>query len=307
MLKIKVKFSVAYLLTFFFLCNTSVLAAQFVSLTDFGDNPGRLDASLLVAEKSTDKLLVFLHGCTQLGEQFVKESQLQALAERQHFLLLVPQQSRMNNINRCFNWFSESDASKRQGESLSLINMIQTVKQRFNVKEVGIVGISAGAAMITPLIIQAPDLFQYAIIVAATAYQCADGLMSGLSCMYSGPQDQSAILNNIKQQWPSNSAIPMISIWQGGADKLVNPVNATMLAAQWQQAASQPLSTKQLPHESYQQTQWHDSQGNLTITLFTIYAMGHAMPITTEQAPLPKFIYNSELSIARYIAEVWRW
>tara|TARA_R110002096_G_scaffold292224_3_gene486711 strand:+ start:10493 stop:10669 length:177 start_codon:yes stop_codon:yes gene_type:complete len=40
---------------------------------------------------------------------------------------LAPQQVTSNNISRCFNWLESGDATREQGEALSIRNMIAQV------------------------------------------------------------------------------------------------------------------------------------------------------------------------------------
>lgn len=280
-------------------------AGKFIELTRFGDNPGRLNAQLYVPTSTSNKLLVFLHGCTQQGKAFVIETALQAFAERHNLLLLVPQQRRMNHINLCYNWYSKTDAMG-EGESRSMLSMIKTLKQQYPINSVGIVGISAGAAMITPLLIQKPELFSYVAIVASPAYDCADGIFSGLSCMLKGPKNIDSMIDAIKKQWPEKTPIPQISIWQGGEDKVVVPANAELLANQWLHTAKQPLSKQQLQSPAYQQTQWRNQQGELLLSHVLINKMGHALPVDLNKAELPKFSFVTEISITEFIEKHWQ-
>lgn len=280
-------------------------AGEFIELRRFGDNPGRLDAQLYVPTSTSDKLLVFLHGCTQQGKAFVIETALQEFAERHNILLLVPQQRRMNHINLCFNWYSKTD-TVGDGESRSILSMLKTLKQHYEVSKLGIVGISAGAAMITPLLVQEPELFSYAAIVASPAYDCADGIFSGLSCMLRGPKNPDSIMGAIKKQWPEKTPIPQLSIWQGREDKVVVPVNAKLLTEQWLQAATQPLTKQQFQSAAYQHTQWRNQEGDILLSHVLIDKMGHALPVYSTQANLPEFSFSSEISITEFIEKYWQ-
>ena len=54
-------------------------------------------------------LVVVLHGCTQSADDYLAHSGWRELADRDGFVLVLPQQKIANNLNRCFNWFEEND------------------------------------------------------------------------------------------------------------------------------------------------------------------------------------------------------
>jgi poly(hydroxyalkanoate) depolymerase family esterase len=95
----------------------------------------------------------------------------------------MPQQSLENNIKGCFNWYSTSDFAKETGENLSIKNMILTLKQHLGGADVYILGLSAGGAMASSLLVNYPDLFNAGAIVAGIPFPCADGLITVISCM----------------------------------------------------------------------------------------------------------------------------
>ena len=50
-------------------------------------------------------LLVMLHGCRQNAESFAATTRMNRIANRDHFLVLYPEQDRMNNAQGCWNWY----------------------------------------------------------------------------------------------------------------------------------------------------------------------------------------------------------
>ena len=75
-------------------------------------------------------LVVVLHGCTQNAAGYDESSGWSRLAEQHGFLLLYPEQQRLNNLKLCFNWFSPDDAAREKGEALSIRQMIKGVQGR---------------------------------------------------------------------------------------------------------------------------------------------------------------------------------
>src|SRR5687767_3101012 len=99
-------------------------------LSDFGPNPGELDARLYTPTESPIALVVVLHGCTQTASSYDRGSGWSELAERHGFAVLFPQQRRANNSNLCFNWFLPGDARRGRGEAASVGEMVQHVARR---------------------------------------------------------------------------------------------------------------------------------------------------------------------------------
>lgn len=288
--------------------NAQYAQADFKKLTNFGENPGELTASYYVKNKTSDNMVVLLHGCVQSGEMLAQQSGFLGLAESHNFTLLVPQQSESNNIKTCFNWFSPQDTEKDKGESLSLKNMINQVKNQVKAKNVYITGLSAGGAMASIMLVNYPELFISGAIIAGIPYPCADNLIKAISCMRSGPSQTASeftqlvnAINKTQQHWPT------LSIWTGKADKVVNPLNSAILARHWamlSQANSVPVIERE---DGYQITRWN-KENNTLVELIEIETMGHGLPVDPEknnggsEAP---FVLKAPISAAISIINFW--
>ena len=166
--------------------------AEFFELENFADNPGELSATYYLPTPIADEseslpLVVLLHGCAQKGKELAEKSGLLGLAQQYKFVLLMPQQGLTNNIKRCFNWYSPDDYTKDKGETRSIKNMITTLKKQFSSDKVFIIGLSAGGAMASSILVNYPELFTAGAVVAGIPFPCADGLIKGISCMKNGP------------------------------------------------------------------------------------------------------------------------
>lgn len=110
-------------------------ADKLIELTEFGTNPGNLNAKHFIPEvlHGQSPLVVVLHGCTQDADGFDKGSGWSALAETYGFALVFPEQRRSNNMNLCFNWFSPADTARDAGEALSISQMVDTMIERYGI------------------------------------------------------------------------------------------------------------------------------------------------------------------------------
>src|SRR3954447_14880495 len=93
-------------------------ASAAAAVDRFGTNPGNLAMYVYLPDHRpiAPALVVALHGCTQSAEDYLAHSGWRELADRDGFVLVLPEQRTTNNLNRCFNWFQESDIRRGSGE-----------------------------------------------------------------------------------------------------------------------------------------------------------------------------------------------
>lgn len=282
--------------------------AAFNTLAQFGDNPGQLSASYYTPAQDHKPLVVLLHGCSQNGQELAEKSGLLSLAKNR-FAVLVVQQSGQNNIKSCFNWYSDDDYNKDGGESLSIKNMIVTLKQRLKSTDTYIMGLSAGGAMTSVMMVNYPELFRAGAVIAGIPFPCADGLIKAISCMKNGPsqtiQELTALVksrNQSTQQWPQ------LSVWTGTADKIVNPSNAKALALAW--VALRKLSGKAeiTQRAEFTISVWRNQQQPL-VELVELNDLGHGIMVDTPVTPgedMGGFLLNASISTVKHITQFWR-
>ncbi len=298
---------------FFGLLLSQHTLANFTTLTTFGDNPGELSASYYTPSEQPINLVVLLHGCVQSGETLAQQSGLLALAKQHNFALLMPQQNQNNNIKNCFNWFSEQDTNKNSGENLSIKNMITTLHTKLNSQNTYVLGLSAGGAMTSSLLVNYPELFHAGAVIAGLPYPCANNLIKAISCMRGGPsqtaqelsQQVLALQRNKKQDWPK------LSVWTGSNDQVVNPKNAQVLAEHWAQLSlhngSKKAEVKQQPN--YQISQWKNAQNQVQVELIELENIGHGIAINSQQengGSAADFLLAAPLSAAIHIIDFWK-
>ena len=289
---------------------TSQPLVNFQPLTHFGDNPGDLTASYFQPTKQTKSLVVFLHGCVQQGEALAKQSGFVSLAKQHNFTLLLPQQSKKNNVTSCFNWFSEQDSGKDQGEVLSIKNMILTLKAQSEFEDVFIAGLSAGGAMTSALLVHYPELFSAGAVIAGLPYPCANNLAKAISCMRNGPSQSSKELASLAKQ--GNEAVkkwPRLIVITGSKDKVVNPKNSHSLALQWSKLSETSLKPSKTSLADYQQTLWQNNEESVQVKLVEVNEIGHGLSVNSSyknRDASADFLYESSLDSAMNIIEFWR-
>jgi len=301
--------SIVFLTIFSSFSHATAKPKNMQDLSSFGENPGQLSANYLAATSANKPLVVLLHGCIQNGVSLAQQSGLYSQAKKQNFTLLIPQQNKNNNAKLCFNWFSSQDIEHNKGELLSLKNMILTTSELTKASKVYIVGLSAGGAMTSNLMVQYPELFEAGAIIAGIPYPCADNLIKAISCMRSGPSSSSSELASQVIKHKSNKPHwPRLSIWVGENDKVVHPNNAKILAQQWAKLSSLSEFKKHTLKNEVTRQVWRNSQDEKQVELVSIGAIGHGYPInptlnSDEQAA--DFVIPTSISATTEILKFW--
>ena len=313
MLLTKIQFKKASFFGFLITLITSTACfAEFKNLEKFGRNPGELTASYFKPQTKVapQTIVVLLHGCTQNAEKFAKQSGFLGLAQQHNFILLLPQQSKKNNIKGCFNWFSTADNAKEAGELLSIKNMLLTLKQQFFIDTSYIAGFSAGGAMTAALLAHYPELFSGGAVVGGIPYPCADGLIKAIACMRNGPALSAIKLAELVKNKQNNTVIhwPNLLVIIGDTDKIVNPKNGRYLAQQWQQLKGLAQSETH-KKEHLATTLWRNNQQQVEIELIEIANFGHSFSVNPKLKNGGKeanFINKAHISSAITMMEFWR-
>ena len=122
--------------SFFLFLITTLSSSQIYSQEDhlditekyeFGLNPG--DLRMFVFDKipksdTLKPLVVALHGCNQNVDDYAEITGWNKIVENNRFYMLYPSQRMTNNLSRCFNWFNSKDTDTQDGETFSILEMI---------------------------------------------------------------------------------------------------------------------------------------------------------------------------------------
>lgn len=296
-------------------------------VANFGSNPGELRMFAYVPRDlgPSRPLVVALHGCVQSAGAYDDETGWAALADQWRFALLLPQQTYANNSAACFNWFEPGDFAREGGEAMSIKQMIDKMRNdhRIDPKRIYVTGLSAGGAMTAVMLATYPEVFAAGAIVAGIPYRCAASQDETRAC---GVLDTSRVKTKTPAEWgdlvrdsprgngTTNSHAgpwPRVSIWQGGADGVVNPKNYTELVKQWtnvhgiDDVADDKDSVAGYPHEMHK-----DAAGRVLVEGYFIPGMDHGTPVdpgTGERkcgmsAP---YILDKDICSSYYIGKFW--
>ncbi len=256
---------------------------------EFGSNPGGLRMFQYRPEtlRAPAALVVALHGCQQTALDYARQAGWLEQAERWGFMLLLPEQPSTNNGQRCFNWFEPDSIGRDQGETGSIRQMIARVQadQPIDPKRIYVAGLSAGGAMTAALLAVYPDVFAGGGIVAGIPYGCASGLISALRCQFLGRDLEPAEWGEWVRQATASTGLkptsgPLVSIWQGKSDWVVDADNAVELVEQW--TALQNIDRRAVVEQSesgYSHRVYRDNAGQPRVELYLIGDMGHGQPI----------------------------
>jgi poly(hydroxyalkanoate) depolymerase family esterase len=111
-------------------------------------------------------LIVVLHGCKQRALNFAYASGWTGFADRASVRLLCPDQRRIANLFRCWNWFHPL-AQGGKGELDVILAMLDDAAKRVGVTAVAAVGMSAGGGLAALLAFHHPERFDAIATVAA--------------------------------------------------------------------------------------------------------------------------------------------
>jgi poly(hydroxyalkanoate) depolymerase family esterase len=177
-------------------------------------------------------LIVMLHGCKQDAQSFAEGTRMNALADESRCAVLYPEQSKVHNALRCWNWF-ESASLDGHGEAALIARLIEHVTERWPVdpERVYLAGMSAGGAMACILTVRHSRLFAACAIHSGLMYGAARSPMQAFAAMQSGPT-AAAIDEARKVAIDEAGGIVPTLVIHGERDTTVNPVNADQIIAQ---------------------------------------------------------------------------
>ncbi|MFZ6733948.1 alpha/beta hydrolase family esterase [Undibacterium sp. Ji42W] len=171
-------------------------------------------------------LVVMLHGCLQDAAALAASSKMNQLAARKRFLVLYPEQEKLSNAQACWNWY-DTRSGRAQREAMSIDAVIDQVclLQPVDQHRVAIAGLSAGASMAALLAVSHPRRFRALIMHSGIATGLAHSSATAIMAMRGRRLTATPL--------PAGIKLPALLVIQGSKDRIVFPVNGTLVAQQW--------------------------------------------------------------------------
>lgn len=217
-------------------------------------------------------LVMMLHGCTQTPVDFAAGTGMNALADLHGFVVVYPEQSRGDNAQSCWNWFSRRDQQRGRGEPAILAGIAAQTATAYGAapETTFVAGLSAGAAMAVILGETYNDVFTAVGAHSGLPYGAATDVPSAFAAMSGTGKDRLV---------PSKHATRTI-IFHGTADRTVISANGVMIANDIVRAGpAQTLSESRTGRENgraFTREITETVEGKLLIEHWTIEGLAHA-------------------------------
>jgi len=251
---------------------------QFLSLSHSSGRGSR--AYKLYVPSSYDgdpaPLIVMLHGCKQNPEDFAAGTRMNALAEKDGFLVAYPAQTMRDNGSNCWNWFDANQQS-REGIEPSLISgIVSDIRKSHAVdsSRIFVAGLSAGAAMAVILGTTHPEVFAAVGAHSGLPVGVAHDVPSAFAAM----GGRAAASTRVSVGKP---AVPTI-VFHGDADHTVAMANGNTIVDQATQAyADSDTTLHKRPTESpddkrFSMTAYEDANGRRRVEQWIVHGGAHA-------------------------------
>ena len=219
-------------------------------------------------------VVMMLHGCTQSPEDFASGTGMNALADRDGFVIIYPAQSRGDNAQSCWNWFSRGDQRRGRGEPAILAGLAQKVCDDHGVTRDNtfVAGFSAGAAMAVILGETYSDVFAAVGAHSGLPAGAAKDVASAFTAMAG---------NALESPDPvlADDHVRTI-LFHGSADRTVHPANSDGIARRARHGGPrQSVETSicgEVKGRSYSREISSNADGNAMVERWTVEGQGHA-------------------------------
>jgi poly(hydroxyalkanoate) depolymerase family esterase len=253
--------------------------AQFLAATfsnEAGSRPYKLYVPSGYRPGRPVPLIVMLHGCTQSPDDFAAGTRMNEAAEEYTCLVIYPGQTASANKQKCWNWFSEGDQHRGQGEPSLIAGITRQVMRDYAVdpRRVYVAGLSAGGAAAAIMGAAYPDLFAAIGVHSGLACGAARDMQSAFAAMQRGGAAGTVAARSGAQR----CIVPAI-VFHGDHDSTVHPRNADAVVAQSAQAAALSKRTEQgrVPGgHAYSRTLSTDAAGRTVVEQWVVHGAGHA-------------------------------
>lgn len=221
-------------------------------------------------------LMVMLHGCRQNADLFATSTRMNAIAARERFLVLYPEQDRSANAQGCWSWFDTS-SGRAHREVASIMGAIDQVCMLYSADRdrIAVAGLSAGASMAALVALREPQRFKAVIMHSGIPPGTAHSTLSAVSAMH-GRRTTKPLRAS---QAPTAAGLPPLLVIHGREDTVVAPSNGQAAVHAWAEAAGAaggPQRTLQRGKRHAAQVTDFKRRGSTAATLMEVTALGHA-------------------------------
>ena len=221
-------------------------------------------------------MIVMLHGCGQDADKFAASTGMNKVAARERFLVLYPEQDRLANPQRCWNWF-DTKAGRAFGEAALVMATVEQVCQLHPVdrQRVAVAGMSAGASMAALLVTRYPERFKALVMHSGIAPGTAHSTLTALHAMRGrrSTAPMPATPATMSAAWP-----PLLVI-HGMVDTVVDLRNGRACAQVWADAAGAVATAQRSVQRGRRYAMAvtdFKRKGSTAATLAEIKGLGHA-------------------------------
>lgn len=191
-----------------------------------------------LAKTKKAPVVVMLHGCEQNAEEFAAGTRITKWADKEKFIVLLPEQNILYNPYKCWNWVLPVN-NARTGETQVIVEMLDAVIAKYGADKdrVFAAGMSSGASMVNILGNCYPERFKglgshdgTQFYSTKTGMDFADVVLHGASV----PPFDAAQVGNRCSSFVSNrpSKMPII-IFHGMNSPLMSPAHAFQIESEF--------------------------------------------------------------------------
>ena len=178
-------------------------------------------------------LVVMIHGCRQTAEAFERGTRMSAIADREGFAVLYPDQATFANIRRCWNWF-EPNTAAGNGECAIILEMIREARKhtKLDRTRVYVAGMSSGGAIAGLLAYHHPDMFAAVAVHSGLPPMMPPSAAAAIRAMEKGVRVDNEMLAD--GYWNTHEVLaPPLIVLHGDTDEMVTEKNATSMVKLW--------------------------------------------------------------------------
>lgn len=185
-------------------------------------------------------LVVLFHGCKIDAADMIRLSKIKQHLQKQKFIMLAPDQSRLLNFDSCWNWFLPLNQQNTYWSELSVQKeALQWALNHYSVNadRVYLMGFSSGASIALNMFYCHPESFAGVAVHSGVAFKAAEDLYEADTAITSGSPKSDAKLAQAAYECQKPAAAKLqhkkLVVFHGSEDQRVIPKNASQLVQQF--------------------------------------------------------------------------